>query len=131
MELVDSADLESVAERRRGSSPLFCIEILNISKITIDRQIERKIYMLLQIDKFLKKEGSPKVMRTDIIGEVTRTNQMEDFVMVRFKDGSVVSFSSKTKDNSFKIDCSLEMHEYLVSQVWLLNDEGKTIRKLV
>lgn len=90
--------------------------------------------MLLQIDKFLKSdvgEGKEAVLRIDIIEGVKRTNRIDGFLMVHFHDDSVYSFSINEKDSSFNIDTSEEFKDYLISQVWLLNDEGKTLRKLL
>ena len=90
--------------------------------------------MLLQIDKFLKSdvgEGKEAVLRTDIIEGVKRTNRIDGFLMVHFHDDSVYSFSINEKDSSFTIDTSEKLKDYLISQVWLLNDEGKTLRKLL
>ncbi|MFU0786984.1 MULTISPECIES: hypothetical protein [Enterococcus] len=90
--------------------------------------------MLLQIDKFLKSDvGTDKeaVLRTDIIEGVNRTNRCEGFLMVHFNDGTVHSFSIDEEDNSFNLDTAEEFKGYLISQVWLLNNEGKTLRKLL
>lgn len=90
--------------------------------------------MLLQIDKVLKSDdekGKEATTRTDIIEGVKRTNSCEGFLMVHFYDGTVHSFSIDEKDRSFNIDTSEEFKNYLISQVWLLNNEGKTLRKLL
>lgn len=86
--------------------------------------------MLLQIDKILK--GKEEVVRTDIIEGVKRTNYCEDFLMVELNDGDVKTFAKGEIDNSFDADVSEEFKSsYIISQVWLLNDEGKTLRKLI
>lgn len=90
--------------------------------------------MLLQIDKVLKSdigEGKTATLRTDIVAEVKRTNHCENFVMVEFNDGNVKSFASGEVDTSFDADVAEEFKEYVISQVWLLNDDGKTLRQLV
>lgn len=99
-----------------------------------NRQIERNIDMLLQIDKFLKAdigEGKEATLRTDIADGVKRTNCCEDFVMVEFNDGKVRSFAKGEIDYSFDADVAEEFKEYVISQVWLLNDDGKTLRQLI
>ncbi|EOL45804.1 hypothetical protein [Enterococcus caccae] len=51
--------------------------------------------------------------------------------MVEFTDGTVRSFSAGEVDNSFDADVAEEFKEYIISQIWLLNDEGKTLRQLI
>lgn len=86
--------------------------------------------MLLQIDKVL--ESKKKVVRTDIIEGVKRTNYCEDFLMVELNDGDIKTFAKGEIDNSFNPDVSEEFKSsYIINRVWLLNDEGKTLRKLI
>lgn len=86
--------------------------------------------MLLQIDKVL--ESKKEVVRTDIIEGVKRTNYCEDFLMVELNDGDIKTFAKGEIDNSFNPDVSEEFKSsYIINRVWLLNDEGKTLRKLI
>lgn len=88
--------------------------------------------MLLQIDKVLKKEignGKTAILRTDIIEGVKRTCVAEKFVQVHFRNGEVKSYANGEKDEIE--DVAEEWNEYKISAIWLLNDEGKTLRKLI
>lgn len=86
--------------------------------------------MLLQIDKVL--ESKKEMVRTDIIEGVKRTNYCEDFLMVELNDGDIKTFAKGEIDNSFNPDVSEEFKSsYIINRVWLLNDEGKTLRKLI
>lgn len=52
--------------------------------------------------------------------------------MVELNDGDVKTFAKGEIDNSFNADVSEEFKSsYIINQVWLLNDEGKTLRKLI
>ena len=86
--------------------------------------------MLLQIYKYLIKDGKENV-RTDLIDGVKRVNMLDGFVMVEFHNGDVFSFSKNEKDNSFTIDSSEEFKNYLIDSVYLLNNEGKTLNRLI
>lgn len=86
--------------------------------------------MLLQIYKSLIKDGKENV-RTDLIDGVKRVNMLDGFVMVEFHNGDVFSFGKNEKDNSFTIDSSEEFKNYLIDSVYLLNNEGKTLNKLI
>ena len=86
--------------------------------------------MLLQIYKYLIKDGKENV-RTDLIDGVKRVNMLDGFVMVEFYNGDVFSFSENEKDNSFTIDSSEEFKNYLIDSVYLLNNEGKTLNRLI
>lgn len=83
--------------------------------------------MILQINKVLK-----DFHRCDLLDGVKRTNSiMDDFVMVEFNNGDIFSYSIGETDYSFKVDSSQEMHDYTITEIWLLNDEGKTLSKLI
>ena len=86
--------------------------------------------MLLQIYKYLIKDGKENV-RTDLIDGVKRVNMLDGFVMVEFHNGDVFSFSENEKDNIFTIDSSEEFKNYLIDSVYLLNNEGKTLNRLI
>ena len=88
--------------------------------------------MLLQIDKVLKKEigtNGEAHLRSDIIEGVKRTCYSEGFVQVHFRDGTCDSYTIGGKE---KIDnVAEEWNDYKTTGLWLLNDEGKTLRKLL
>lgn len=80
--------------------------------------------MLLQLDKFLDehvKDGEKANLRTDVYGDVKKVIQCEGFVQVYFGNDEIKSFSRLEMD---------EHSVYRYSQGWLLNDEGKTIRRI-
>lgn len=86
--------------------------------------------MLLQIDKVLR--CKEEVLRTDIVEGVKRTNQCgNNFVVVQFENGTVNSFCAGELDNSFDADASEEFKQYVIKDIWLLSDKGKTLRKLL
>lgn len=84
--------------------------------------------MLLQINKYLESSG---VRRTDLLDNVKRSNEVDGFVMVEFDNGDVFSFSKKSIDSSFTVDSSDEFKNYLIDSIYLLNNEGKTLRQLI
>lgn len=83
--------------------------------------------MILQINKEL--DGTK---RTDLLDGVKRTNCLgNDYVMVQFLNGDVHSYSKDGLDSWFDVDCAPEMHDYTIKAIWLLNDEGKTLKRLI
>lgn len=88
--------------------------------------------MILQIDKVLKKgigTNGEAHLRSDIIEGVKRTCYSEGFVQVHFRDGTCDAYSIGGKE---KIDnVAEEWNDYKTTGLWLLNDEGKTLRKLL
>lgn len=94
--------------------------------------------MILQINKERLSAGvnEGKVnKRVDYLDKVVRANCVDkEFVMVEFLNGDVHSYTNaegSNDDHWFKVDCSPEMHEYKIKSIWLLNDEGKTLNKLI
>ena len=94
--------------------------------------------MILQINKELPRKGLNEgkvAKRIDYLDKVVRANCIdEEYVMVEFLNGDVHSYTNVEGDNKdywFKVDCSQEMHDYEIKSMWLLNDEGKTLRKLM
>ena len=84
--------------------------------------------MILQINKVLERTDT---LREDMIGDVKRTNTVDGFVMVELSNGDVLTLSKDSEDVSFDLDVSPEFKAYIVKDVWLLNDQGKTLRKLI
>ena len=94
--------------------------------------------MILQINKELPRKGLNEgkvAKRIDYLDKVVRANCIdEEYVMVEFLNGDVHSYTNVEGDNKdywFKVDCAQEMHDYEIKSMWLLNDEGKTLRKLM
>lgn len=83
--------------------------------------------MILQVIKFLPKKKD--FLRTDLIDGVKRVCHVEDFVQVHFYDGSCNSFSVGGIDPIGEV--AEEWDSYLVDSLYLLNDNGKTLRKLL
>lgn len=81
--------------------------------------------MILQIQKFLPAhvgKDSPVIMRTDMLDGVTRTEQREGYVKVYFGE-EVTRNYSRLEDDADGV--------YRISTVYLLNNEGKTLRRIV
>lgn len=87
--------------------------------------------MILQIDKLLTKSNGKEIARTDIVENVKRVNKVDGFVMVEFYGGEVSTLALGIKDSSFTVDTSEEFKNYVVTSVYLLNNEGKTLNKLL
>lgn len=91
--------------------------------------------MLLQIDKVLKSEvGTGKVasIRTDIVEGVVRTFTGEGCLEVIFKHGGSEYFSHALDGvNGIIGESYFADSSFNVCAIWLLNNEGKTLRKLL
>lgn len=94
--------------------------------------------MILQINKELPRKGLNEgkvAKRIDYLDKVVRANCIdEEYVMVEFLNGDVHSYTNVEGDNKdywFKVDCAQEMHDYEIKSMWLLNDEGKTLKQLI
>lgn len=94
--------------------------------------------MILQINKELPRKGLNEgkvAKRIDYLDKVVRANCIdEEYVMVEFLNGDIHSYTNVEPDNKdhwFKVDCAQEMHEYQIKSMWLLNDEGKTLKRLI
>ena len=94
--------------------------------------------MILQINKELPRKGLNEgkvAKRIDYLDKVVRANCIdEEYVMVEFLNGDVHSYTNIEGDNKdywFKVDCAQEMHNYEIKSMWLLNDEGKTLKQLI
>ena len=94
--------------------------------------------MILQINKELPRKGLNEgkvAKRIDYLDKVVRANCIdEEYAMVEFLNGDVHSYTNIEGDNKdywFKVDCAQEMHDYQIKSMWLLNDEGKTLKQLI
>lgn len=87
--------------------------------------------MLLQISKVTKEltEGEPCRPLVDYVEGITHTQQFTDGIKCFKKDGTQILVVCK---NQFEIEVeNLDNYEdFKVYAVYLLNDEGKTLRKL-
>ncbi|MDT2451049.1 hypothetical protein [Enterococcus avium] len=87
--------------------------------------------MILQIDKTKDvPEGVPTVMKSDFIDNVVRTKHVERGVEVHLEDGTVLSLEHDMSGRLAFYNYLADYSEYSIDQVYLLNDEGKTLKKL-
>lgn len=84
--------------------------------------------MLLQIDRLVEIEEATDKLVVDLLGGVTGAFAFENGYKVKLNDDRVVvleKVEGKIKCNQvFTVDST-------ITQAWLLNDEGKTLRKLI
>ena len=87
--------------------------------------------MLLQISKVAKElpEGEPYHVLVDYVEGITHTKQFTDGIKCFKKDGTQILVVRK---NQFEVEIENidNYDEFKVHAVYLLNDEGKTLRKL-
>lgn len=95
------------------------------------RQTERKIQMILQIDNVVKelREGEPVNGLVDYVNGITHTKAFSDGIKCFKKDGTEILIIRK---NQFEVEVeNLDHYDgFKIYAVYLLNDEGKTLRKL-
>ncbi|MDT2060716.1 hypothetical protein P7G68_09690 [Enterococcus faecalis] len=87
--------------------------------------------MLLQIDKFNKKELEGKEaakLLVDYIGGVSGTSCDSDAVKVFNNSDPIVITFGKEQTTAINLPY---YEDFKIVAVWLLNDEGKTLRKLI
>ena len=88
--------------------------------------------MILQIDKAQDvPEGVPTATKSDFIDNVVRTTYVERGVEVHLADGTILILGYDSGGRLAFYNYITDYIEYSISQVWLLNDEGKTLRKLL
>lgn len=88
-------------------------------------------FMLLQIDKFNKKELEGKEaakLLVDYIGGVSGTSCDSDAVKVFNNSNPIVITFGKEQTTAINLPY---YEDFKIVAVWLLNDEGKTLRKLI
>lgn len=87
--------------------------------------------MLLQINKVVKElpEGEPCRPLVDYVEGITHTQQFTDGIKCFKKDGTQILV---LQNNQFEVEVeNLDNYEcFKIYGVYLLNDEGKTLRKL-
>lgn len=87
--------------------------------------------MLLQIDNIAKElpEGKGAHVLVDYVEGITHTKQFTDGIRCFKKDGTEILVMRKTP---FEVEIeNLDYYDgFKVHAVYLLNDEGKTLRKL-
>ncbi|MGV2809898.1 hypothetical protein [Enterococcus faecalis] len=87
--------------------------------------------MLLQIDNIQKEfvEGKPARVLVDYVEGITHTKGFSDGIKCFKKDGTEILVIRK---NAFEVEVeNLDYYDgFKIHAVYLLNDEGKTLRKL-
>lgn len=87
--------------------------------------------MILQIDKAQDvPEGVPTTTKSDFIDNVVRMTHVERGVEVHLADGTILSLGYDSGGRLAFYNYLTDYSEYSISQVWLLNNEGKTLGKL-
>lgn len=92
--------------------------------------------MLLQIDKVLKSEigeGKTAHLKTDYLSGVNYASYEEDGIFIGFGNkGHRYEFNPSTEKLFFDSKYIREEHyeNYQISSIYLLNDDGKTLRRL-
>lgn len=87
--------------------------------------------MILQIDKTQDvPKGVPTTLKSDYIDNVIRTTHVERGVKVHLADGTVLSLEYDMGGKLAFYNYLTDYNDYSISQVYLLNNEGKTLKKL-
>lgn len=90
--------------------------------------------MLLQIDKFSKEEINNKkaaTLRVDYIAGITATGTDINKTVVSNKSSHPMVFTHDENGLNIKLLDNAYYEDFKIVAVWLLNDEGKTLRKLI
>ncbi len=88
--------------------------------------------MILQVDKTKDvPEGVPTVLKSDFIDNVVRTTHTERGVKLHLVNDVVLTLE---KDMGGRVVLYNYLEDYMgysISQAWLLNDAGKTLKRLI
>lgn len=91
--------------------------------------------MLLQIDKFSKKEIGPDkkkaTMLVDYVAGITATGVDTNKTIVSYRGGHPLVFTHDENGLNIKLEDNEFYKGFKIVAVWLLNDDGKTLRKLI
>ena len=87
--------------------------------------------MILQIDKTKDvPEGNPTVLKSDFIDNVSRTTHTDRGIKLFLVDGTVLTLE-RDMGNRIALYNYLDDYEgYTICQAWILNDTGKTLKKV-
>lgn len=84
--------------------------------------------MILQISKELTKNNIVTKM-TEYVDDVSSIHHARDFVMAELSNGKLISLGKDCAGDGIE-GASEELGEYNITSAWLLNNEGKTLKKL-
>lgn len=88
--------------------------------------------MILKIDKTKDvPDGVPTVMKSDFIGGITRTLNTERGVKLYLADDVVLTLERDMGGRFALYNYLDDYMGYTISQAWLLNDQGKTLKRLI
>lgn len=88
--------------------------------------------MILQIDKVKEeKENIPVVLKSDYIDNVVRTTHTDRGVKLSLADDTVLTLEKDMGGRIALYNYLSDYEGYKICQAYLLNDEGKTLRKLI
>lgn len=88
--------------------------------------------MILKIDKTKDvPDGVPTVMKSDFIGGITRTLSTERGVKLYLTDDVVLTLERDMGGRFALYNYLDDYMGYTISQAWLLNDQGKTLKRLI
>lgn len=88
--------------------------------------------MILKIDKMKDvPDGVPTVMKSDFIGGITRTLSTERGVKLYLADDVVLTLERDMGGRFALYNYLDDYMGYTISQAWLLNDQGQTLKQLI
>lgn len=88
--------------------------------------------MILKIDKTKDvPDGVPTVMKSDFIGGITRTLSTERGVKLYLADDVVLTLERDMGGRFALYNYLDDYMGYTISQAWLLNDQGQTLKQLI
>ena len=88
--------------------------------------------MILKIDKTKDvPDGVPTVMKSDFIEGITRTLSTERGVKLYLADDVVLTLERDMGGRFALYNYLDDYNNYTIGQAWLLNDQGKTLKRLI
>ena len=84
--------------------------------------------MILQVNKDTKDVGTKKRYEDHI--EISIVREMEDFVVAQINTSQIHLFFDKKFKEEYD-DYNKDNQDFLIHSVYLLNDTGRTIKKLI
>ncbi|WZP35347.1 hypothetical protein [Enterococcus phage vB_Efs25_KEN11] len=88
--------------------------------------------MILQVDKTKNvPKGAPTVLQSDFIEDVVRTTYVDGGVKLHLSDGTVITLENDSAGNMTLYNYLDEYKDYTIVQAWLLNKDGKTLKRLI
>ncbi len=88
--------------------------------------------MILQIDKVrIVPKGVPTEVQSDYIENVSRTVKTQKGVLLYLGDGTNFSVERDALGRLGCYDYKDDYDSYVIEKVWLLNNQGKTLKQLI